>query len=66
MIPIGTVILVCCIGLGFNVNYVLKTMEGTGRILFCGIYVVLFLILSGIFQYSAFIAAKTENGIKMS
>ena len=23
-------------------------------------------ILSGIFQYSAFIAAKTENGIKMS
>ena len=28
MIPIGTVILVCCIGLGFNVNYVLKTMEG--------------------------------------
>ena len=61
MIPIGTVILVCCVGLGFNVNYVLKTMEGTGRILFCGIYVVLFLILSGIFQYSAFIAAKTEK-----
>nr|WP_294525865.1 YesL family protein [uncultured Blautia sp.] len=61
MIPIGIVILACCVGLGFASNYVLQTMEGTSRILFCGIYVVLFLILSGIFQYSAFIAAKTEK-----
>lgn len=51
MVPTWCICLLCFVGLGWNICFVLANMSGSMRLILCGMYIVLFLLIFGILQY---------------
>lgn len=61
LIPAWSIIGVCLVILGYNISYTLGSIQGIARIIVCGVYIVLALLISGMMQYLSFFMALAEK-----
>ena len=59
LVPTWCICLLCFAGLGLNIRFVLANMSGSMRLILCGIYIVLFLLIFGILQYISIFVVLT-------